>query len=138
MSDAPQSPYDPPPEIAVEPQAITERADRDARNWGMFCHLAAAAFFALPGFGNIIGPLIVWLIKREEHPFIDEQGRESLNFQISMSIYALLAAPTMCLGIGFILLPAILIIDVVFTIIACMKASNGISYRYPLTIRFVK
>ena len=61
--------------------------EQQAKQWGMLCHLSALSVFIGIPFGNILGPLIVWLLKREEDPFIDEQGRESLNFQISMSIY---------------------------------------------------
>lgn len=109
----------------------------EVRNWGMLCHLVA--LLAMPlGFGHILGPLIVWLLKREMHPFIDDQGKESLNFQISMSIYTLVAALTLCIVIGVVLLPAIVVLNVVFVIIASIKASSGEAYRYPLTIRLVK
>lgn len=109
----------------------------EVKNWGMLCHLIA--LLAMPlGFGHILGPLIVWLMKRETHPFIDDQGKESLNFQISMSIYTLVAALTLCIVIGVVLLPAIVVLNVVFVIIASIKASSGEAYRYPLTIRLVK
>jgi uncharacterized Tic20 family protein len=109
----------------------------EVRNWGMLCHLVA--LLAMPlGFGHILGPLIVWLLKREMHPFIDDQGKESLNFQISMSIYTLVAALTLCIVIGIVLLPAMLVLNVIFVIIASIKASSGEAYRYPLTIRLVK
>jgi uncharacterized Tic20 family protein len=109
----------------------------EVRNWGMLCHLIA--LLAMPlGFGHILGPLIVWLMKRETHPFIDDQGKESLNFQISMSLYTLVAALTLCIVIGIVLLPAMVVLNVVFVIIASIKASSGEAYRYPLTIRLVK
>jgi uncharacterized Tic20 family protein len=109
----------------------------EVRNWAMLCHLVA--LLAMPlGFGHILGPLIVWLLKRETHPFIDDQGKESLNFQISMSIYTLVAALTLCIVIGIVLLPAMLVLNVIFVIIASIKASSGEAYRYPLTIRLVK
>ena len=62
-----------------------EITNKDERMWGMFCHLAALAGFIIP-FGNIIGPLIVWQIKKEEFPFVEDQGKESLKFQISIFI----------------------------------------------------
>ena len=109
----------------------------DARNWAMLCHLSALAGLMVPGIAMFIGPLIIWLMKRDEHPFVDEHGKESLNFQISMLIYFVLLAPTLCILIGFVLLPALVLANVVFVVIASMKASNGETYRYPLTIRLI-
>lgn len=127
------NPYAYDPNMPNPPDGLTS----EVRNWGMLCHLIA--LLAMPlGFGHILGPLIVWLLKREMHPFIDDQGKESLNFQISMSIYTLVAALTLCIVIGIVLLPAIVVLNVVFVIIASIKASSGEAYRYPLTIRLVK
>jgi uncharacterized Tic20 family protein len=110
----------------------------EARNWAMLCHLSALAGLVVPGVAMFVGPLIVWLLKRNEHPFVDEHGKEALNFQISMLIYLVLLSPTICILIGFVLLPALLLANVVFVIIASMRASNGEAYRYPLTIRLVR
>jgi uncharacterized Tic20 family protein len=121
----------------IQPQARTI-PQSEANTWGMLCHLSA--FCALLGIplGHILGPLVVWLLKKKEHPFIDEQGKESLNFQISMTIYLVVSA-LLCLAfIGFILFPLVAIADIVLVIIASIKASSGESYRYPLTIRFIK
>ena len=116
----------------------TEGYSKDERMWGMFCHLAAlAAFVGIP-LGNVIGPLVVWLIKKDEFPFVNEQGKESLNFQISMSIYALVCFPLMFVLIGIPLLIAVVIADLVLVIMAALKAYEGIAYRYPLTIRLIK
>jgi len=127
------NPYDAPQQFEpVYPELTSE-----VRNWGMLCHLIA--LLAMPfGAGHIVGPLIVWLVKRDEHPFIDDQGKESLNFQISMTIYGLVLVPLMCLLIGFPLLIALGITNIVFIVIASVKASGGEAYRYPLTIRFLK
>jgi len=104
----------------------------------MLCHvIALCGFIGIP-FGNILGPLVVWLLKREEDPFIDAQGKEALNFQISMTIYALVSLILIFILIGFVLLFAIAIVNIVLVIIASIKAYNGESYRYPLTIRFIK
>jgi uncharacterized Tic20 family protein len=112
----------------------------------MFCHLSAlSAFIAFPfqGFfllpvGHLLGPFIIWVLKKNEYPFVDQQGKEALNFQISMTIYAILASILVFLVIGIFLLIILAIVDVILVIIASMKASNGESYRYPLTIRFIK
>ena len=108
----------------------------------MICHLSAFAGLVIPVVGCIVGPLIVWQIKKEEFPFVDEQGKEAVNFQISMSLYLLISAPIwillsfVCIGV---LIPfAISIVDLVFLLIAAVKANDGQHYRYPLTIRFIK
>ncbi len=112
--------------------------DKDTRMWAMLCHLSAlATYIGLP-FGNIIGPLVVWMIKRETSPFVDDQGKEALNFNISMIIYGIVCAVLMLVVIGFFLLILLCIAHIVLTIIAAIKANNGETYRYPATIRFVK
>jgi len=124
----------------AQQEKIGEQIDKNARQWAMFCHLAGLAGFVLPVIlSGIIAPLIVWQIKKDEHPFIDEQGKEALNFQIFIGICALVSAlliPVFC--IGGVLLPAVAIVDLVFLLIAAVKANNGQHYRYPLTIRFIK
>jgi hypothetical protein len=108
-----------------------------ARNWAMLCHLAALVTLGAPTLAHIIAPLIVWLIKRDEHPFIDEHGKESVNFQISITIYTLLLLPLLCVFIGIPLLVALWMTNIVLVIVAAVKASNGEVYRYPLTIRLI-
>ncbi len=103
----------------------------------MFCHLAALAGFVIP-FGSVIGPLVVWLIKKPEMPFVDDQGKESMNFQITVLIAALAAAPLCFVFIGFLLLPAIMIAWLVLTIMAMIKANEGVRYRYPFALRLIK
>ena len=103
----------------------------------MGCHLAALSGFVIP-FGNIIGPLIIWLIKKDTMPLVDQHGRESLNFQITVMIAAFVAALTICIGIGVVLLPLLGIVNLVLCIIAGLKARDGIAYRYPFAIRLIK
>jgi uncharacterized protein len=110
----------------------------DEKMWGMLCHLAALSGFFFPVVGNIVGPLIVYLLKREEYAFVNEQGKESLNFQISVLIYSTIAAFLVLLIIGFILLPIVGLFALIYTIVASIKAHNGEHFRYPLTIRFLK
>lgn len=112
--------------------------DRDERMWGMLCHLSALAMFILPAAGNIIGPLIVYLIKKDEYSFVDDQGKESLNFQITVTILMFVSAILIIIGIGILLLLAIGIAALVFTIIAAVRANEGEFYRYPWSIRFLK
>jgi uncharacterized Tic20 family protein len=115
-----------------------ETISRDARNWAMGCHLIALVGLLGNGLGFLVGPLIVWLVKREDDPFIDEQGKESVNFQITMILAIVVCVPLMLIVIGFPLLMLIGIWDVVLTIIAGVKAANGEHWRYPATIRFIK
>ncbi len=111
---------------------------KDARMWAMICHLAGLAGMIIPAVGNIVGPLIIWQIKKDEYPFVDEQGKEAVNFQISMTIYGLISAVLIFVCVGIFLLAAVGVVDLVFLLVAAVKANNGQSYRYPLTIRFIK
>ena len=111
-------------------------SSRDERLFGMLCHLTAFSGFVIP-FGSIIGPLVVWLIKKDSSAFVDDQGRESLNFQISIAIYGIISAILIFVGIGIILSVAVGIFWFAMTIVASVKANEGVAYRYPLTIRFL-
>jgi uncharacterized Tic20 family protein len=108
----------------------------EEKNWGMGAHLAALCGLVIP-FGNIIGPLVVWLMKKDSSEFVNDQGKESLNFQISATIYMIVAALTVLIGIGLILLPIVGLGTLILTIIGAVKASSGEAYRYPMTIRFI-
>ncbi len=128
---------------AEQPETVQEspgskEVNKDARMWAMICHLAALAGLVVPVVGCIVGPLIVWQIKKEEFAFVDEQGKEAVNFQISMLIYGIVAGLLCFVCVGFVLAPAVAIFDLVFLLIAAVKANNGEHYRYPLTIRFIK
>jgi len=126
--------------VDAEQPAATEQPEipKDARMWAMFCHLGGLAGCILPFVGNIVAPLIFWQIKKDEYTFVDEQGKEAVNFQISITIYALISAVLTFVCVGFFLLAAVVIVDLVFLLIAAVKANNGQHYRYPLTIRFIK
>jgi uncharacterized Tic20 family protein len=103
----------------------------------MFCHFAAFLGLVFP-FGNLLGPLIVWQIKKDLDPFVDAQGREALNFQISVALAALLCVLLMVVVIGFPLLLLVSVGALVLTIIAGIKANEGQAYRYPFSWRLVK
>jgi uncharacterized Tic20 family protein len=118
--------------------ATPDAAEKDARLWGMLCHLTALAGFIGIPFGNIIGPLVVWLMKRNEIPFVDEQGKEAVNFQISVILYAIVAGILILVLIGIPLLFGLVIFDIVMTIVASVKANSGQHFRYPISIRFIK
>ncbi|ABV39007.1 conserved hypothetical protein [Shewanella sediminis HAW-EB3] len=114
-------------------QALTQ----DEKNMGIVVHVASFAGYIIP-FGSVLGPLIVWLMQRDEIQFVDECGRNCLNFKISMMIYVMISVVLMFVGIGFILVGFLAVFDIVVTIIAAMKASEGICYKYPMTIKFIK
>ena len=139
-AETPQSATCAEPNAGVEQPRIEKEMSRDARMWAMFCHLAGLAAFlpVTPVLGGIIAPLIIWQIKKDDFAFVNEQGKEAVNFQISIILYALGAALLCFACIGVFLLPAVCIFDVVFLLIAAVKANDGVHYRYPLTIRFIK
>jgi uncharacterized protein len=112
--------------------------NKDEKMWGMLCHLSAIIGVIGIPFGFLIGPLVIYLLKKDEYPFVAEQGKEALNFQISMLIYTVIAGILVLLFIGILLLGIIFVLEVVFIIIASLKANEGEGYRYPLTIRFIK
>lgn len=127
--------------VGVQPAVGSKEVNKNARMWAMFCHLAGLGWllwWIAPLVGGVIGALIIWQIKKDAHPYIDEQGKEAFNFQTSMLIYWAVAALLCFTCIGFVLLPVVMILDIVFAIIAAVKANNGYHYRYPLTIRFIK
>ena len=110
---------------------------KEEKTMGLLCHLLALCGFVVP-LGNFIGPLIVWLIKKDEMPFVDDQGKESLNFQITLFIAYAVCAITAFLIIPIFIAIGLAIISIIFPIIGAIKANDGVKYRYPLTIRFIK
>lgn len=106
----------------------------ESRNWGAIGHLSA--FVQFIGVPSLIGPLIVWLIKRDD-VFAGDQAKEALNFNISVTIYFIASLVAILLLVGIVLLPIVVISWFVLTIVATIKASNGEYYRYPATIRFI-
>ena len=109
----------------------------DERTWGMVAHLAALAFFILP-LGNILGPLVVLLAKREHSAFVGAHAKEALNFNITFLIGAIICLLLLQLSIGILFGAMLFIFWLVMTIIAALRANEGISYRYPFALRFIK
>ena len=103
----------------------------------MLCHASALLGLFLHFLGHLLGPLIVWLVKRGDSPEIDAHGKESLNFQLSMLIYDAIAGILCIILIGIPILVALWIINTLLVIIASIRASEGKFYRYPFTIRFL-
>ena len=107
------------------------------RTWCMLAHASALVGFLVPVAGHLVGPLIIWLAKRQDSPEIDAHGKESMNFQISMLIWNCIAAILILVLIGIPLLILLHILNIIFVIVASIQASDGKLYRYPLTIRLI-
>lgn len=118
-------------------QVLLPQPSREARQWAMFCHLSALLGIFIP-FGSLIAPLVIWQVKRESDPFIDAQGKEALNFQITVAIASAISLLLMVVVIGFFLFGLVAIGALVLTIIAGVKANEGQPYRYPFTWRLIK
>lgn len=121
-----------------EPVPFGNDIPKDQRDWALIAHLSALAGYVFSiGALNFAGPLIVWLLKREEMPFVDDQGKESLNFQITVLLLLIISVPLCFVIIGFVLLPIFWIFGFIFTIIGGLKAQEGKTYRYPFTMRLI-
>ena len=125
------------PTSSPQPPLPASSMSSEVRNWSMLCHASALAGLFFHALGFILGPLIVWLIKRGDSAEIDANGKESLNFQISMLIYHAIAVILCLILIGIPILIGLWVADIVLVIIASVKTSNGEFYRYPFTIRFI-
>ena len=137
-------PFNPPPQDHASSGISAEQ-----RQWAMFAHLSALVGGILTSgwagsIGCFIGPLIIWMVKKDSMPFVDDQGKEALNFNITVALIflALLLLSIVTLGIGLIIaIPGWIVVGIawlVFTIIAGIKANEGVAYRYPLTLRLIK
>ena len=123
-----------------------EQLTPEERTFGMLCHLSALAQFILPSFGNIFGPLIFWLIKKDQSAWVDRQGKEALNFQISIVIYVfaafflmfLLAITVIGIPLAALIAIGLAVFWLVMVITASIKVNDGEDFRYPLNIRFIK
>jgi uncharacterized Tic20 family protein len=129
MNETPSAPPLPPTPASATSSEI--------RTWCVLCHASALLGLFFHFFGHLLGPLLVWLIKRDLSAEIDANGKESLNFQISMLLYDVIAGILCIVLIGIPILIALWVLNTVLVIIASVKTSNGEFYRYPLTIRFL-
>lgn len=127
----PQEPTPPPPEPSAADAGQTPEVSQNAKNMALLCHL-------LGFFTCFIGPLIVWLIKKDDDPYIDQQGKEALNFQITLTIAYIVGMILTPVCIGFFILAAVGLADIIFVIMACIASSKGEAYRYPVSIRLIK
>lgn len=123
------------PTIEMLPASSSE----SARSWCIGLHLSGLSGLILSfALAHIVVPLVIWLVKRSDSPEIDATGKEVLNFQISFTIYSLIAGALCFVLIGFLILPILVVVWLVCIVIAAVKTSNGKPYNYPFTIRFLK
>jgi uncharacterized Tic20 family protein len=116
--------------------SIPTARDNSDRTLGMVAHLLGLAGFIIP-FGNIIGPLILWQVKKDQSPFAADQAKESLNFQITVTIAYVIAFLLFFVVIGVFLLPLIGLVSLILIIIAAIQANSGAAYRYPFAWRLI-
>ena len=141
MSEQPTSP--PPiqetPSATPPPTDQTPMREEDARQWAMFCHLGALSHYIGIPFGGLIVPIVLWQMKKEDHPLINDQGKEAVNFQLTVLIAALICVPLVFVFcIGVFLAIALGVANIIFVILAGLEANKGVYYRYPYAIRFIK
>ena len=115
----------------------TGEVTKDEKTMGMLCYLLVFSGLVIP-FGSIIGPLILWLIKKDDMPFVDKCGKEILNFQITVAIAVTVCSFLFFLVIPIFLIPIIVIANAVFTIMGALKANEGQDYQYPFAIKLIK
>ena len=131
-NENPQTPDNTGAEQANPPVGAEQApVSKDATNMAMLCHILAI-------FTGFLGPLIIWLIKKDDMPFVDRHGKEALNFQLTVLIAWVASGLSMFVCVGFVLMPVVGIADLVLCIIAAVKTSRGEEYRYPVNIRFIK
>ena len=112
---------------------------RSERQWAMGCHLIGLCGIIIPlPFAGIIATLVLWLLKREDGVFIDLHGKEALNFQISLILYAAVCFFLTMIAIGFLLLVLLVLFAFISIVVAGVKASEGSEFSYPMCIRFIK
>ncbi len=146
MSVPPEDVVPPPPPPAAPPPGDPPSGEPPAaggpsaeqRQWAMFAHLSALLGLVTAGWACFLGPLVIWLVKKDTMPFVDDQAKEALNFNITVMIAGAICWILVFVLIGFLLLWALAIVWIVFTIIAAIKANEGVSYRYPFALRLIK
>lgn len=139
MSVPPDDVVPPPPPHDEAPSVGVPTAEE--RQWAMFAHLSALIGGLLTGhwlgIGCFLAPLIIWLVKKDTMPFVADQAKEALNFNITVAIAGLICGLLMFVLIGFVLLPVLGIVWLVMIIMAAIKANEGVTYRYPFALRLI-
>lgn len=139
-------------DVFSPPPAPNDGVSAHERQWAMFAHLSALIGGLLTsvvgGWGTFAGPLVIWLLKKDGMPFVDDQAKEALNFNITVALIALVMTgvftffTVITLGLGLIVVipvvGAFVLVWLVLTVLAAIKANEGVAYRYPFTLRLVK
>ena len=123
--------------LTAAPPLPSGAPSAEDRQWGLFAHLSALAGLVIP-FGNVLGPLIIWQVKKDTLPFAADQGKEALNFNITVAIAAVISGLLTFVLIGFLLLPLVGLAWLIFNVLGAIKANNGEAYRYPFALRLIK
>ena len=123
---------------AAAPTESGAAPTENERTWGMLAHLSALVGLVLPLIGIVLGPLAVWLARRDDSPFVTAHAREALNFNITVLIGAVICMMLMLIFVGFLLGTALFVVWLVLTLIAAIRASEGALYRYPFALRFIR
>ena len=121
----------------ARPDPAAAAPSRDERQWAMLCHLSAMLMYCT-AIGGFIAPLVIWLLKRDEMPFVADQGRETLNFQITTLLVLIAGGLLAVIVVGFVIIGAALLFHFIVTIIATVRVSEGVLYRYPICWRVIR
>jgi uncharacterized Tic20 family protein len=120
------------PSTGVYPEPYTGPAPvGDDKTMGLLAHVLGIVTW-------FIGPLVIWLIKKDQSPFVADQAKEALNWQITMTIAMVASGIMICIGIGAVLAPVVSVVNLVFCILAAVEVNKGVAYRYPFSLRLVK
>ena len=118
----------------MQARDIAPAVTTESRNWAAASHASALVMFL--GVPPVLGPLLAWLVKRDD-PFVNDQAKEALNFNISFLIYGVVSAALVVALVGLLLLPVVFFTWLALVIVASLRAANGEHYRYPFTLRFI-
>jgi uncharacterized Tic20 family protein len=110
---------------------------REERQWAMLCHVSAMLMY-VTAIGGLVAPFVIWLLKREEMPFVADQGKETINFQITILLALAASVVLMLVVVGFVVFWALLAFHFIVTLVAAVKVTEGVAYRYPFCWRVLK
>ena len=123
-------------DAAINQNAGIDAITKEERTWALLCHISSFACFIFP-VGNIIAPFIIWILKKDESSFVDDQGKEAINFQITMTIFFFISILLIFVVIGIPILFGLIVFNIIITVIAAVRANEGEKYRYPVSLRFI-
>lgn len=111
---------------------------KEERQWAALAHLSAFLILLVPVIGGLLGPLLVWIFRKDDMPFVRTQGREAINFQISVLVALAVSGLLLFVLVGLVLLPLVLLMNFVLIVVAAIQASDGRDYRYPFNLRLLR